>query len=199
MPRDETGLLIYLDVSGMGQAGARLARGRKWLVVAVTLAVVGVGFWALRKPAGYAGQRPYFAAFVTGATLVVFPFNAPKVNVPLQFAPGRSAYSPDGRSLYADRQYPGVRPGLFRIDLKSGQETAVPGSSGLFAYSLAISHDEGKIVISGEQRKAERMECGIFELETVTGTVRTVPVSTKPDCDHRYSWHDLSLSPDAKR
>jgi DNA-binding beta-propeller fold protein YncE len=155
-------------------------------VVAVALAVVGVGFWALQKPAGHASRRPYCAAFVTGGALVVFPFNAPKVNVRLPFVPGRSAYSPDGRSLYADRQYPDMRPGLLRIELKSGQVTAVPGSSGLFAHSLAISPDEGKIVISGQYRNGERMECGIFELETATGTVRTVPVSTKPDCDYLY-------------
>ena len=169
------------------------------LAASATLVIVAFAIWAQRKTGERSAPHPYCAAFVKGATLVVFPFNARAVTVPLPYVPALFGFSADGRSLYAARQYPDTIPGLFRIELRSGSTTAIPGSAALFDYSIAISKDESKIVVSGRFRAPDGEKCGLFELTTATGTIRRVPVPGNPDCDYLYAWHDLSLSPDAKR
>lgn len=174
-------------------------KSRRWFVLVVAIVAVGVGYRLRPDPLRYTGRRPYCAAFVTRDWLVVFPFNAPKVVVPLPFSAMGVFYSPSGDSIYAGRENRAASAGLFRIDLKSRQATPVAGSSNLSFHSLAIAPDESRIFISGAYRNGGQTECGIFELETATGTVRTVPVSGKPDCDYLHTWHNLSLSPDGRR
>lgn len=178
-------------------------RNWKWLSVAVAI-IIGIVFalHAQREVKGPSASHPYSAAFVTPKGLIVFPFNAARVTIALPVAIGRLAYGPDGISLYTGADFTDPnRAGLFRVDIKSGQVSAIPGSSGFQgADSLAVSARKDKIVISGGNwQRRHLVACGIFELSIPSGDVRTVNPLETTGCDYLSTWHDISLSPNAEQ
>ena len=159
--------------------------------------VIIVAVYASRRVSEHHQPYRYCGAFVTGTTLVVFPFNASReTRIPLPFAPGRLTYGPDGKSLYSASMHWDVAPYLYRVDLNSGGMTPVPALSGFAMNSLAISRDGATALISGQYKAST--QCGIFEAGITSDSVRKIALTEAPDCTYEDSWRNLSLSPDAR-
>jgi hypothetical protein len=133
-------------------------------------------------------------------TLWVFPCVGKAISVPLPFALGSFAYSPDGRAVYAtafDLLGP-ARPGVFRIEISPTQVSDVPGSSAFSVgvKSLAVSNDLHSILVTGRRSSGDPRD-GIFELSATTGAVRVVVAGDFGEFpDSRSVWSNLSLSPE---
>ena len=151
----------------------------------------------------------YSAAFIStisapqGHTeLVAFPLRGKSHQIPIRSASGPFVYSPDGRALYGQCTPDPVRAGdpvkiaLCKIDLNSGHTTAVPGSSGLYAFNFAVASNEDRILVAGVQRVGGDIR-GLFEIALPGGGIRSV--LQQSDVAPKSSWGHVSLSPDGKR
>jgi hypothetical protein len=153
---------------------------------------------------------PYDAAWYSsgrrstgGKSLAVFPFRSEAFRIGLPFEFGRVAYGPDGKALYAQiRNEPNApdwprlyRPGLFRIDLHSLGVSPVLGSLDLGINGLAISRDEGTVIVSGGVGMGSDASCGIYEISRGKATL----LIENPKCGYVDSWTDLSIAPDGSR
>jgi hypothetical protein len=161
-----------------------------------------------QSDAGASGSAcPFNAAFYSvgpghgkSPTLWVFPCVGKAVSVPLPFALGAIAYSPDGRAVYAtayDLLGP-ARPGVFRIEISPVRVTEVPGSSSfhLGVKGLAVSKDLHSILVTGRRLSGNPRD-GIFELGGATGEPRVVVAGDFGEFpDWESVWTNLSLSPD---
>jgi hypothetical protein len=132
--------------------------------------------------------------------LRVFPSEGQPLTIPLPVCLGRTAFGPDGRSVYganATRPQPHVTrttTGLSKVEFNPTRASIVPGTSTFVIKSFAVSVRQDKIIISGSQPGANGRDCGVFEVLLPAGSVRKVLNS---DCGYRWAWDDLSLSPHA--
>ncbi len=166
------------------------------LVIVLTIRTVT----AIAQVADYP-YRPAMYSAVAGVSqeLKVFPLVGNAISVPVSFALGTFAYSPDGKALFGvDGRRPKLRhPGLFKIELNRNRVSQVPGSIGLAFDSLAVSANEDRVVFAGV---GPGVPCGIFELSVESGDVRKIaddtPCTPLDPSTHRWG---LSLSADGKR
>jgi Tol biopolymer transport system component len=106
-----------------------------------------------------------------------------------------------GCALYASLRYDErtkleQMPGLARIDFNPMRSTLVTGTKGFSIRDFAVSQDQCKIVVSGSHQEEGRLKCGLFEITVSTGVARQVLAA---DCNYRWSWADLTVSPDGSR
>jgi WD40 repeat protein len=122
--------------------------------------------------------------------LKIFPLVGEVISVPLPFRLGRSAFSPDGRSINT------ARGKLSKIEFGPVRVSAVLGTEGFDVSGLAISKNDEKVLISGARTQGDSKNCGMFEIKSVDATVRKVISS---GCDYTTAWTELSLSPSGER
>ncbi len=170
------------------------------------LSLLGVAQSRDGEPAPASSFAPTFydpgRAFKNEQKLVVFPFGAEPLTIPLPFELGYSSLSPDGKALYGQRFFDPTGPnsGLYKIEFGPTRSTSVAGSKGLSSvYGIAVSRN--KIVVSAGYLNAagllDQKSCGIYELAFASG--RTRKILSNADCRYLSSWHSLSLSPDGEK
>ena len=152
-----------------------------------------------------AAPNPYLAAFYSApgepltTTLNIFPPQGREFVVPLPVHLYGIAYSPDGRAVYGGVTGPEhpAEPHLCKIDLENMHIMMLPGSTGLSpSAGLTVSHAQDRVLVSGQYRGKGRLECGLYQLATGTGTIEQIlPAMT---CDYVSTWHSLSFSTDGR-
>src|SRR5262249_42568780 len=85
---------------------------------------------------------------------------------------------------------------LVRIDFNPMRSTSVTGTLGFGIKDFAVTQDHSKVVISGRHREGVIEKCGLFVITVSTGSVRHVLAA---DCNYKWSWTDLAVSPDGDR
>lgn len=182
----------------------RVESGGAWLVtkslwIGPALIVSGLVMIFAQRGVQRPGSHSYSAAFIKEKTLVVFPFDADEVTIPLPIKVGAFTYTPDGKSVYSNAPsfVDRTASGLLKVEIKPTRLSAVPGSLGFgVVYSVAISARQDKAVISGRYRQADADACGVFELNFASDVVRKVIANDDGGCDYLSAWTAISLSPD---
>jgi WD40-like Beta Propeller Repeat len=174
------------------------------LATAIGLALCAAGIGQERKrtvPSSY-----YAAFYSAGAAsmneqkLVVFPDDGGPVAIPLPFALGRFAYSPNGTALYGDPLLATrnrIPEGIYKIEFNPTRVSPVLVTGFRRLNSIAVSSREDRLLVSGEYQDGHNRYCGVFEVSLPGGAVR--PVLQGGDCKYLSSWLRLSLSPDGGR
>jgi hypothetical protein len=120
--------------------------------------------------------------------LKLFPFDGNEAALPLASEAKLFRaiwFSPNGRSVYGQAlQAPGGRPtGLIKVDFSPTRESVVPGSETLSSIRyLTVSLPTGKVFVAGWIEKEGKRECGYFEINPDSATVRTLRTGTIVDC-----------------
>jgi hypothetical protein len=128
--------------------------------------------------------------------LRVFPTDGPATAIKIPFSLATVKFAGDGRSLYASLASALEHNlGLVRIDFNPVRSTPLTGTRGFGIRDFAVSQDNRKIVVSGSHREEGKTKCGLFEIQ-LSGEARHVLAA---DCDYRWSWTDLTLSPESTR
>lgn len=142
----------------------------------------------------------YVSVAGVSQSLEIFPLGGKAFQIDLPFPSGALTYSPSGKALFAAELYlPGrpFMPGIFKIEFNPTRFQRIRGSEELAANSLALTRDEGKIIVAGSGKGEP---CAIFELDPGTGKIRTV--FRVPNCDPfnpLAHWGQLSVSPGGER
>ncbi len=77
-----------------------------------------------------------------------------------------SAWSPDGRSIYAERSVEREDSDLYRIDVKSGAAEKLTGHAGKEMLSASDISPDGKTLLGSSDRKGGFENVGLFDLAT---------------------------------
>jgi hypothetical protein len=177
-----------------------------------TMAVLGLASVAQgqRDDGVFPNDYPYRAAFIstvsapTGHTeLVVFPFRGTAVKIPIRSIAAPLCYGPRGTALYGQctpfNEGPDepIKFALCKVELNTNTTTPVPGSTGLYAYDLALSNAEDRVLVSGHRRPYGSDVRGLFELTLPDARIRSVLLLE--DGDYRSGFHHISVSPDGRR
>ena len=128
-----------------------------------------------------------------GDALRVFSSEGSATAINLPFRLGRVVFAPDRRSLYGTNA---EGPGLSKVEFNLVRLSPVPGTTGFFIKSFAVSGRQDKVVISGRRSDPDGGGCGVFEVLIPAGDARQVLNS---DCRYRWAWDSLSLSPDGEQ
>ena len=131
--------------------------------------------------------------------LRLFPTDGSATAVNIPFPVWGVKFADDGRSLYASSpidQRTKPDQSLVRIDFNPVRSTPVIGTQGFTIKDFAVTPDGSKVVISGHHREGALQKCGLFEITVSTGSVRHVIAA---ECNYRWSWTALAISPDGNR
>jgi len=177
----------------------RVALKQKWavLIIVATTAAAGSSDNVPADPA-------FVAAHFRSNNLVIFPFKGSPIEIEppngltVNFiALGSSA---DGEAVYGQSSYPDPWAGIIKIEFNRTRISIVPGSIGLGnIVSLIESPQSGKIFVSARRMKDGVMECGDFEIDPKTGTLRPLRIGAYPDCGGPISpdgKHELNVAGD---
>jgi len=170
------------------------------------LLLVKLGFFSAVVLAGLLpGQGQFVPANFKDAgshDLVLFPANGAASVINIPFPLWAVKFGGDGRTLYSSLDYDQRkklegRPGLVRIDFSPTRSTPVAGTQGFLIKDFAVTQDHRKVVISGNHRDGRVEQCGLFEITVSTGVARHA--LAEPDCNYRWTWTNLTVSPDGTR
>jgi hypothetical protein len=158
-----------------------------WKVAAIPIAtMLAMASWRLETVR--AALAVFYAAEIhpgdNGPLLTVFPIAGPKLTVPLPAGFPRTvtvnSFSPDGKAVYFQKA--DLSPnGIIKADFKPPRQELVPGTVGLGTiWNLTISQPSGRIFASGVSET--KGQCGTFEIDPGTGTIKTLLTGPFPDC-----------------
>ncbi|HYL78703.1 MAG TPA: hypothetical protein VEU96_31220, partial [Bryobacteraceae bacterium] len=174
------------------------------LVLAMAAAVTGVNATLVVRAASPSFTPAYFRPSFSrdqATLLTLFPMVGPEATVPLPTGLPLSfrllAFSRDGKAIYGQKQDPlGPSSAIIKIEFKPTRQSEVPGSAGLGAvWFLTESQQSGKIYVSAWSKNKAKGECGAFEIDSDSGTFRTLRVGIYGDCGAVTG----PVSPDGKR
>jgi hypothetical protein len=124
---------------------------------------------------------------------VLFPTGGPPITIeaPPGLTPNFSPVgSSDGTAIYGEDA---VGDGLIRIEFHPTRQGIVPGSAGLRGIlSLTFSQPSGRLFVSAHRTAAGEQQCGDFEIDPGSGTLRPLRIGRYPDCGG-------AVSPDGTR
>src|SRR6185369_2169097 len=145
--------------------------------------IVGPGCWEL-----IAASASYSPAYfgTNPPRLILFPLIGQEVDVPLpkelasDFVPVQ--VSSDGRAIYGESNYWQSWDGITKIEFSPPHQSIVSGSVGVGRFgSLVFLQPSDRILISGDAKKQNTLECGVFEIYPDSGRFQRRFVGKFPD------------------